>query len=572
MPIGKDFPLSVILRLKNRSKGELAVAGREFRKFGREISSVGRTLSTRVTLPILAGAAASVKVAMDLDRATRLAAINLSQGLGDDAFQANLEGIKAGVSEIAAAVPQTQREIANAAVEAARSTGELNDALARTRLSAEIATASGEDIVRVMRLLPRVSNAFGTTSIEGMRELADEIQFVSSMVVSGFGELTEGILEAAPAAKDLGVPRAETIAFIATLQDLGLESTKAGRAARSAFAQMAKQRDNLRRFGVDTGEIFTDDGRFKDGILGVIRGLERVIPTSQLQEARRLFREIASESPDLETEAISAQVRARLGVRAGFQDIVQFMEVFGAQGLSILLSNTDRFEEVLRGIMEDSAGTLGVGIRRAMQGEAAEFDLFLNQLQELGVTIARSGLLDVLRDVLEVVGELIAAFKSQPEGVRKAEIKAAILAALAGPSVNILGAIVQGIGSVLGGAALGRGLLRGAGKAAATGGAAAAGGGAVGAAEGGGGLLSRGAGFLRGAGITGLASIAAKGLFDTAFKDFAYQYGFYDDQQGWHWRDPPEQKVRVEFAGLPAGSRVSTEGDSITVDTGEILR
>lgn len=562
MALGKEFPLSVVLRMVNRTSGPMLAASRYLKKFGREMSDMGRSLRNRLTLPIAAGAAASVKIALDLDRATRLAAINLSQGVGDDQFLANLAGIQEGVSEIAREVPQTQREIATAAVGAARSTGDLNAALARTRLSAEIATVAGEDIVSVMAAMPRMANIFGASTIDEMRQVGDEIQFLASNVVSGFLEMSEGVLEAAPAAKDLGVSRQETMAMVAVLQDMGLESTKAGRATRSMFAQLAKQGKELRRFGVDVDGLFTN-GKLTGGIRSVIDAMSDVIPKDQIEEARALFRQLAAESPEADADAIAAAVRARLGVRAGFGDIVQFMEVFGAQGLSILMANADRFEEILQGVMERSSGTLATGIRRAMEGDAAEMDLFLNQMQELGVEIARSGLLEVLKEVLEVVKELIQTFMSLPKEARTTAIKGALLAAIAGPAMQLIG----------GGASLTGGLFGlfskaaksfGAGGAVAT--AATTASAAAGGAAGGRVLLP----FLgRAVGSTAaalpFADFLRRGFTGGLAEDdraaaMLSRRGF--DAQG---------RVRVEFSNLPAGARVSSDG-AVSVDTGEILR
>lgn len=238
---------------------------RELTKVGTTMQTIGKRMSTWLTLPIVGVGAVATKMAMDFDTA-----FGQIQALTNVSAQ-DIDGLKESVLDLAGTTATAPQELAEALYFAA-SAGLDSAAAMDVVTSAAQASASGmgqtQDVVRV---LAAALNVYGESNLSA----ADAADILTAAVQEGAAapeEYAESLGRVIPIAAQMGIGFDEVAGSVAFLTNQGLDADEAVTALRGtmlALLDPSKQgRKTLEEMGTSFGEV--QAAIAEDGLLGAL--------------------------------------------------------------------------------------------------------------------------------------------------------------------------------------------------------------------------------------------------------------------------------------------------------------
>ncbi len=377
-------------------------------KVGRSMQKMGRSLTMYVTAPIIAAAAASVKLGATFD--STLAQMNTLVGVS----RKELAGFRKELLLMGPAVGRGPIELADALF-AVTSAGQRGAQALDTLKKAAMASAVGLGDTRTIALAATAAvQAYGKANMDSTRSLEILI-----------GTIEQGNLEAsslAPVlgrvigmASELGVAFEDLGAFIATFTRLGVLADEAATSLRGVLSTIQKPTS-------EATEAFTEMETSIDEVRRAIREKGFIVTFQDLVNRSRKF--------NVDLVSIVPNVRALSGV----------LGVFGGEGTVAM--------EVLEGVSA-AVGTLEDRFKAVQELDPTHaFKEMKAELQALFITLSR----DLLPAVLTVVGEIkewAKAFKELNPETQTMLIRTALLTAAVGPFLIVLGSAVRLLGFLI---------------------------------------------------------------------------------------------------------------------------
>lgn len=389
-----------------RSRRSLQVFWTKAQRFGRDMQSLGQTITTRVALPLaLLGASAvttagnfeaamnrvEVKAgatgqqlgqmreqALELGRTTQFSASEAAAGF-EVLSQA---GFKARQSM--AALPQVLNFAAAAELELGEAAGVAADTLGQFQLDV---SQTG----RIADVLVKAANSANQT----VRDLAESFKF------------------AGPVAKEFNLPLEESAAVITTMAKAGIRGSMAGTALRKMFTSLANPSDQVSKI------------------------MSRLNVT--LEESPGKLRNLNDILGDL----------GKAGITAG-----EVMQVFGDRagpGAAKALAAGIRSIRELQGSLENAGGEAARNAAAKMKGFNGELKKLASAWEGLQLAIANAGLLELATRLTSKLTDFVsAAARTNPELLRMAT-GLALAVGVSGPLLIMVGMLVEQV-SKLGGA------------------------------------------------------------------------------------------------------------------------
>ena len=376
-----------------------------FDRVGQRMQQTGRTLTRRVTAPVVALGTAIVRTAASFEQSmNRVGALTGATGSEFDRLNERAQELGRTTQFSASQAADGMGFLAQAGFE----TNEIYDAMpgvlnlaAAGQLelaeSADIASnvlqGMNMDVSELDRLMD-VMAATATSSNTDIRQLGDALSFV------------------APIAAGAGVELEEIAAAIGLMGDAGIQSTRAGTSLRMAISQMinptAAAADALDRLGVNTQDA--------EGNMLPLHDIMR-----QLEDSG----------------ASTADMMTIFGQRAG-----PAMQALLAQGSDALQTFT--------GDLEDSGGTAERIAERQMEGLNGALARMRSATEGAAIAIAESGLLDMLARGAERVANWFQRLAETNPAVLRFGVLLAGVAAAAGPVMWIIGSMLRPFGQLVG--------------------------------------------------------------------------------------------------------------------------
>ena len=408
---------------RRKSKGFVAETSATLLAAGRSMTNTGRTMSTNVTVPVLAAGAAIFKVGSDFETT-----FNQIVGLAGVSRE-KIGGIKAEILEMGEAIGRDPQELAEAFYFVASAGFEAEEAMEVLRISAKAAAAGLGETQTVAKVLGGVINAYGKENITAARA-AD---ILVAAVRDGTAEAHEfaGVIgDVVPTAAQLGVGFDQVSAALAGMTLTGISADEAATSLNQVLLSLLKPTTEAEAAlaGMGTSSEALRKELKEKGLLSVLRNLEERFAGND-QAASQVF----------------GNVRALRGA------------------LSLLGLDADQ----LNGIFADTEGALGEvdGAYKDTEGSARELDR--------AIAGAKRVLIELSVDVLPVVVELLKGaagavkafagfWKGLPEPVRGAIVQLLVVAAVIGPMLLVVGKLTSGLGMLFGIFRTGGPLIRGA--------------------------------------------------------------------------------------------------------------
>ena len=224
---------------------KIGQAGETLEKVGGKIADVGETLTTHVTVPVLAAGTAAVKTASDFDTAmSKVAAV--SGATGDE-----LQDLRDKAREMGAKTKFSASEAAEAMNYMAMAGWKTGDMLDGIEGIMNLAAASGEDLATTSDIVTDALTAFGLTAADS-GHFADVLAAASSNANTNVSMMGETFKYCAPVAGALGFSCEDTAEAIGLMANSGIKGSQAGTALRSMMNALAGE---VKFCGKEIGEV-----------------------------------------------------------------------------------------------------------------------------------------------------------------------------------------------------------------------------------------------------------------------------------------------------------------------------
>ena len=395
---------------------KLGQAGEMLEKAGDKIADVGTTLTTHVTVPVMAAGTAAVKTAADFDSAmSKVAAV--SGATGDE-----LDALRDKAREMGAKTKFSASEAADAMNYMAMAGWKTGDMLEGIEGIMNLAAASGEDLATTSDIVTDALTAFGLSAADS-GHFADVLAAASSNANTNVSMMGETFKYCAPVAGSLGFSCEDTAQAIGLMANSGIKSTQAGTSLRSIMTALA---GDVKFCGDAFGEMEIATTN-QDGSMRELNDI--------LADCRVAFAQMS------ESEQASA-AQALVGKNA--------MSVFLAL-MNAAPSDIQKLEGAISTCSDEIDGYNGVTEKMAavMQDNlGGRLTILKSQLQELAISFGEI-LMPAIRSIVSRIQGLIDKFNALSPATKETIVKIALVAAALGPLLVVVGKTMVGVGKLM---------------------------------------------------------------------------------------------------------------------------
>lgn len=375
---------------------------------GDKMTGVGRTLSTTVTLPIVALGAAAVKAEMDFS-----ASMSKVEALSG-ATTAQMEMLRQKALDVASTSKFTGKEVADAFGYMALAGWKTNEMLVGITAVTDLAAASGEDLAQVSDIVTDDLTAFGLAA-EDAGHFADILAQTTANSNTNVQQMGEAFKYAAPLAGAMGYSVEDVATALGIMANNGIKASTAGVTLRSLFTRMAaptkEVADAMNRLGI---ELTDTDGKMRP-LMDILNDLRSGF--TGLSEAEQ-----------------AATAKALGGQRA-------------ISGLLAIARSSDEDFQQLVGAIESADGAAGRMAKTMLDNTKGSLILMKSSLEGAAIA-AGEALAPAVTSVANVIRDAAKAFSNLTRDEQKAIVKTLAVVAAIGPVVTIGGKVVKLVGNV----------------------------------------------------------------------------------------------------------------------------
>lgn len=463
--------------------------GEKIQKFGSVVSSVGSTLTTGITLPLVAGATAVTKAAIDWESA--FAGVKKTS---DEVVDSNgnvvysYDDLESSLRDLAKQLPSTHSEIASVAEAAGQLGIQTENVSAFTKVMIDLGESTNMSAETAATELARFAN-ITQMSQDKFSNLGSAIVDLGNNFATTESEISEMALRLAGAGHQVGMSEGDILGFAAALSSVGVEAEAGG----SAFSKVMVQMQLAVEKGTGAFEELKghaeDQGVSWERLVSAVRngGKELTGVSKEMgftsSELKKMYKEADKSKTSLEQFADVAGITGEQFSKMFKDDpstaIMKFVEGLGKaeeNGTSAIkvLDDMDIKEVRLRDSLLRAANASGVfsgavemgnkafGENTALAEEAgkryetteSKLKMLKNEVVDAAIEFG-GPLVDALRDGLEAskpliksLGNLAKSFSSLDKEQQRNIIKWGLIAATAGPTLKLLGSGISIVGSV----------------------------------------------------------------------------------------------------------------------------
>ena len=389
-------------------------------KTGDNLQKAGGYMTSRFTVPIIAGYTAATKVASDFHTEIGQLGPLLAEG-GNITAEHRKQMDLLGESSRAWAIDygKNTSDINTGMAELIRNGYNSAQVMGMIPNLLDASIASGEDFNAVMHTSANVLSQFQlrgkdtNETLANTQRVVDSLTYVANATSSGFGDLGAGMAYVGPVANTLNMSIEETASLLGILSDNGIEASQGGTALRGALTRLLKpskqNADAMEELGINVED-------YKKGLLD--------FPT--------ILDTIAENTKNLTDEQKAALIA----------------QAFGTESQSAMNALVTAGGDALRDMTSEAQNASGATkeIADAMK-ELPEFKFqqMWAEVRDLGIEVGTQLLPHVLTAV-DAIGDWVSAFSDLDESTQGFIIKAGLAVAAIGPLTTGLGSVVKGAG------------------------------------------------------------------------------------------------------------------------------
>lgn len=383
---------------------QLQAVGAKMQDVGSKVSNIGQSLSTKVTLPIVAAGTVAVTKFAEVDKTMQLT--NATMGNTED--EAKL--LDKAMKEAAANSTFGMSDAAGATLNFARAGLDAEQAANALAPAMNLAAGEGGNLDTVSSGLVATINGFGDT-FENTTHYADVFAAACNNSALDVDSLSGAMSVAAPIFKAAGYNVEDAALFMGVMANNGIDASTAANALKTGIARLASPTEEAANKLAELEiEIFNSDGSMK----------------SSLEVQKLLHDSFSTLSEQEQIAAASA--------------------IFGKNQMSnwLALINTAPADvEELSGSISDCAGTTNEMAEAMMGGFGGSIEKLKSSLDVLMTTLGGLAA-QYLTPVITKVQTLVDKFLGLDERTQGLIVKALGIAAAAGPVLMIGGKLISG--------------------------------------------------------------------------------------------------------------------------------
>lgn len=371
-------------------------------KLGGGLTSVGKTMTKSLTVPILGIGTAAVATATNFEYS--MSQVQAISGATGDEFKAlEDEAIKLGGSTKFSA-----GEVADAMTEMAKAGWSTEQILAGMSGVLDAAAASGESLANVSTIVADAITGFGLEAADATK-VADLLTQAANSGTIDINDLGESFKYVAPVAQSLGINIEDATTALSAMSMAGIKGSQAGTALRTMLTNMVKPTDVMAEAMDELGFSVLDDA-------GNMKSLDTIVA-----DLRTSFAGL--------TDAEKAKYAATLAGKEGMSGMLALLnltqEEYDAISESMYNSN---------GVAKETAEVMQDNLKSALEQLGGAFE-------SLGIRIGQV-LIPAIKSIAEKITVLAEKLAGASEEQIKMGIKIAALVAAIGPLIAIVGKMI----------------------------------------------------------------------------------------------------------------------------------
>ena len=380
----------------------------KMKKLGKSMSKVGKTLSTRVTLPILAMGAVIARTAGKFE-ASMNHVQTLTRASGEE-----FDKLKRKARDLGRDTQFTASEAADGMGLLAQAGLNTNEIMAAIPNSLNLAAAANIDLAEATDRSLKVMSGYGK-GVGDLAHINDVLARGSSAVNTTITDLTEAFFKAGPIAKTAGIQFEQTAAVLATLQNAGFQGAEAGTALKAII-----------------GGILNPSQKVSDKMKEL--GINLTDAAGKMKAFPEILKELKPVADD-----------------TGF-----LLEAFGKRGgpamAALLQVGIDKLGD-LEGKLKNSTGEAARIAEGRMKGLNGSIKRMNSAFQELQLTLADTGILKTLTGLVDKISGLLKEVSDTNPELLKMGVQLLAVTAAAGPVLLVVGKLIGVVATVGGGLA-----------------------------------------------------------------------------------------------------------------------
>lgn len=434
-------------------------------KFSQKATDLGKTLTTRVSLPIVGGFAAAGKAVIDFEDS--FAGVTKTV----DGTPEELQAVSDGIREMALVIPQSTTEL-NEIAESAGQLGihtpnilKFTDTMAKMSVATNLGGEDGAQALAKFANVTRMSQNDFDRLGSSIVELGNHMATTESDIMNMASRL-------AGAGSQIGLSEADIMGLAASLSSVGIEAEMGGSAISKIMVnqQVAAKTgfDQMRQLEAQTGmtrrqlELLANhDGKaFKD--LAINLGITTTEMTNVMKAGKNLegFANIAGVSAaqfkqSFETDAIGALQMFINGLGTAEEKGTSAIELLDEMGIrevrlrDSLLKAAGANELFSSSIeMSNNAWDENIALNKEAETKfnttASQIQLLKNDVIELGIGFGEI-LLPEIRKGVDWASDLIKSYQGLDDRTKRLIITTAKFAMVVGPSILAVGKLGNGL-------------------------------------------------------------------------------------------------------------------------------
>lgn len=390
------------------SKSIAEKLGNKISGAGKNLSSVGSTLTKRVTVPLAGVGIAGLKVATDFEKS--MSGVKAISGATGEELKALREkAIDLGDASFSA------NEVAKAMTEMAKAGWNSEQIIDGMGGVLSAATASGEGLASVSTTVADAITGFGLEAKDSTR-VADLLTQAANSGTIGVGDLGESFKYVAPLANSMGLSIEDVTTALSAMSMSGIKGSQAGTALSGTLSRMNGSNEKVAETMSELGIKITKEG-------GSFKSLDEIVAT-----LRTSFSGMTDSQKSYYATILAGQE--------------------GQKGLLALLNLSEEEYNKVAESMDNSSGVAEKTAAIMQDNLQSKVKQLINSLENLAIKMA-DYVIPHLQEFVLWLTSLVDKFTALDPETQKMVLKLAAIAVAAGPVLMVIGNLTSGVGKFI---------------------------------------------------------------------------------------------------------------------------
>lgn len=433
------------------SAQQFRAAGEKLKEVGNKIGDVGKTLTTKATVPIVTGFTAALKITADFD--AQMSKVQAISGATAEEFVV----LRDKADEMGERTKFSASQAGEAFEYMAMAGWKTKDMLNGIEGIMNLAAASGEDLATTSDIVTDALTAFGLTA-DDSGHFADVLAAASSNANTNVALMGETFKYVAPVAGAMTYSVEDMAIAIGLMANSGIKGSQAGTALRGVLSRLADPTDEVQA-AMDRLDITLSDGdgnmrSFRD-IMDQLRssfdGL--ILPEENFMASLQMLDEQFANGTLTEKQYHAAQedlIKETYGAEAALkaQYAAQLAGQNSLSGLLAIVNASPEDYEKLTAAIDNANGTSEKMAAIMQDNLSGQLEILKSKTEKLAISVGTT-LMPFAEKAVGVAQQLIDKFNALTPAQQETILKIAAVVAAVGPALLVGGKLISSIGTII---------------------------------------------------------------------------------------------------------------------------